>query len=183
MQQLSVEFQIRFAGRGLVDFEADRLRARGLFFRDQIDDAALFDETLGLGNRQNARIFQRLEYLRHFVGLGPGDEKELAIGSFLHAGKMLHLQFAPLDGLAFDDVNVRAEWVLAQNAQHERRIFAGECFLGPFGIFGKLEDDERFDLVRRKAGRLRCGPPHWRGGQAKSQGQPFEHFEKMEAPR
>ena len=87
----------------------------------------------------------------------------MAVLHLVDFGEIFDLEFAALEGRAFDDVNILAKRVFAKNAENERRVFIGKGLLGPFRELSKLVEENRSHLVRRLgfANGLRRNPGPW----------------------
>jgi len=88
-----------------------------------------------------------MEDLREIIGFRRTDEQHMAGSHVLNGIEISNGQLSSFNGFPFDDVNIRLEGVLAQDAQDERCIIVGNAVRGPLGVLGKIEQIKGLVLV------------------------------------
>ena len=171
LEELRVELQPGLLRDGEVDLEAHGHRAGIFLVADELDHDALLDELVHLRNDEDAGVADDGHGLGEQVCLCRVDEEHLAAGNVRRRPALANLELPALDGFAFDDVDVVAEGIGAEDADDEGRIVAGEGFLGPLGELGKVEKVERLVLIGRVGTALGGGA---KGGEGKTEEQEEE---------
>src|SRR5258708_33860540 len=75
------------------------------------------------------------------------NEKDVTILKIVNACKVFHDEGSTSTRLPFNNVNVFAERILADDPKNERRFLVRECFPRPVCIHGKQVEQIRFGLI------------------------------------
>src|SRR5262249_51825760 len=110
-----------------------------------------------LADSEDAFALEPGEVLLEPAVLGLADEKDVAGGDVLDAAEPLDHEGAVVDLFAADGlIEVGAERVVAQYADDQRGLRAGERRRRPFHKLGEVEQEPRLELVFARAAGLRA---------------------------
>src|SRR5882757_1048101 len=106
------------------------------------NDPAFACEAIDVADRKNTVTFQALQCLRHPLRLGAAQEQYLAILDLRRAAITLHHERSSIDLFtAHRIVEHRAEWILAQHADHQRTSGVRESIRRPLDKLREVDQE------------------------------------------
>ena len=105
---MRVELEIGLFGGGQVDLKPHGFRPVGLSLGQEVNDPFPLDESLRFRGGEDAGVLQPLEYPGQVLHFRFADEQEVAVRQFVGIVKVPYLNVSALDGLALEDLHIRA---------------------------------------------------------------------------